>query len=367
MTTISAPTHHQWHRHAIPATSKSTVRSPFLPALLVLVFFVGIFCHRDFVEEAAALQGQQSHQEKAIQLDPKRLYVDKVELFVQKPRTVEGVVLLFHGCNHDGIDWFQLPEDRKIVRYLLEQNLATIAISSENRQHRCWDSTFPANQNADAMRIKSVLPKVLQEHIGGAAHNDNLPLYAIGASSGGVFSSILCQIFPFLGISVIVAPGHTDAWEWMASNNSNKGQSTTAVAFVYMPKDTRFAGAIQVMQAQEQIKQRHPTKMFICEPKPVEASWIHEDIPSIPLEKAQSIMAKLSKPPLSVIDTQTHKLTKDPRGIWKSIVKTTLDGLEEVEVSSVQELLNVAWASHEMTSEHLPKVVQFWKESHTTS
>jgi hypothetical protein len=54
-------------------------------------------------------------------LTPHRHTLRDVEAFWMAPSgsDVRGVLLLFHGCTHRGVDWFQLPEDSRIVRAAL--------------------------------------------------------------------------------------------------------------------------------------------------------------------------------------------------------------------------------------------------------
>ena len=51
---------------------------------------------------------------------------------------VEGLVVLFHGCSHSGADWDTLPIERMIVSKILEAGYVAMALTSQDRRHRCW-------------------------------------------------------------------------------------------------------------------------------------------------------------------------------------------------------------------------------------
>lgn len=76
----------------------------------------------------------------------------------------------------------RLPEDLALKQAALERGYAVVAVSS---QETCWDSSFPPENSVDAQIVKKVIGDVraresLQE----------LPVYALGASSGGYFISV---------------------------------------------------------------------------------------------------------------------------------------------------------------------------------
>jgi hypothetical protein len=63
-------------------------------------------------------------------------------------------------------------------------------------------------------------------------------------SSGGTFVTILCQSLSFAGLEVMISPGHAGAIQWMVEQprTQTRTMAPPRIAFVYMPKDTTFAG-----------------------------------------------------------------------------------------------------------------------------
>lgn len=116
------------------------------------------------------------------------------------------LVLLFHGCTHDGSIWRVGPHERYIVRRLLEGNLYPIALTSisndEKGSNGCWDVTSAAQRNADVHRTLALLSTLLRQLQGGR----QVKLAAIGSSSGGYFASLL-GLFLDLDVQVLIVAG----------------------------------------------------------------------------------------------------------------------------------------------------------------
>ena len=351
-----------------------------------------------------------------ISLHPVEMTMNDVQLHYQFPPSsapssitsssrINGVVLLFHGCNHDGIDWFQLPEDQAIVRYLLSKGNVVVAISSyksyKNQGSKCWDSTYPPSENQDVHLISSVLQpssgstsssstttkpgalllEKLQERLPSGTSVDSIfstslndrpvPVYGIGASSGGIFVTILHQTLPMNGIEIMISPGDPDAIKWIASN-SPKSSSIPAlrIAFVYMPKDTRFASGESINEAKQILSSSAnniQTKSFMCLPKPITAKFLSTPrIDNLSLQHARIIVTILEKN--SIIDSNTGVLLVNPRRYWKKITQklSEIDVLKNsvvnnpVVMASIEESLNLADGTHELTSAYIQEVYEFW-------
>ena len=117
-----------------------------------------------------------------------------------------GVVLLAHGCSHSSTDFWPksvtcpdcigLPVERKLVEISLELNMAVLAISSNDRESKCWT-------NKDRM---SVLSKFIRHFyrtkLNTLSSPDSIPLYLFGASSGGMYVGVLSQQAAALNLPV---------------------------------------------------------------------------------------------------------------------------------------------------------------------
>jgi poly(3-hydroxybutyrate) depolymerase len=102
-----------------------------------------------------------------------------------------GLLLLFHGCSHSAGDFFMdctdrsaclgLPEERLIVTasQRKENNWVAVAVSSGNREHRCWNK-------GDLAPVLEIV-RTLQARL----YLEAAPVFALGASSGGGFAGML--------------------------------------------------------------------------------------------------------------------------------------------------------------------------------
>jgi poly(3-hydroxybutyrate) depolymerase len=291
-------------------------------------------------------------------MNPQAITMDSVEIFFQvPPQSPVGIVLLFHGCEHDAMHWFTLPEERAIVKFLLSQGYAAISFSSQDREgSRCWDASFPASQNADAVRVSQAFPRALEKALGSDNKVKHLPLYGIGASSGGIFVTILHQLIPFRGLEIIVSPGNAKALTWAQEQSQIKPR----IAFVYMPKDTSFAGFRQVSQQVQRLGGL-AVVTFACESKPVSAAWLSESIDSLSLQQANEVVEHLVE--MSIIDRETGMLLYRPGQALGSILSEVLDGVDEIIIDSLNEAFNVAYGEHEMTREHIEEVWSFFTDN----
>jgi hypothetical protein len=200
--------------------------------------------------------------------------------------TERGVILLFHGCKRGSHDWFFLPEERLAVAQLLENGYSVIAFSSINRQFNrkngCWSNIWPLDakdQHSDNPDILSVVGAL---SVWLARENKfHLPLFALGASSGGTFVTVLARTIYLSGAIIMISPGHPSALELPPTwdnkrqmdriNSMNKPfldprslQSSESlfnlppVLFVYMEGDKKWASARAIDNARKIILQLNP-------------------------------------------------------------------------------------------------------------
>jgi hypothetical protein len=129
-------------------------------------------------------------------LIPEKFNINHLEVYYQLPKNnnnPKGIVVLFHGCGHSATDWWPksdkctscigLPEEVAIVEYGLSLNYAMMAITSSNREHKCW-------QQVDIYHSTEVIKGFYDQIFQG---NNSIPLHLIGASSGGGFAGFLAE------------------------------------------------------------------------------------------------------------------------------------------------------------------------------
>jgi hypothetical protein len=272
---------------------------------------------------------------------------------------VKGILFLAHGCSHSGTDWWPksstcssctgLPVERSIVGAALQRGFLTVAQSSHNRNHKCWSEP-------DLARVERTL-SWLEEQFSLAP---STPIHLLGASSGGNFvgrfavkhsgsqqngklrvSSAVVQISPIQGVSPPAVP------------------SSLGLLFVHMGRDEMTADFISRFVAEAG---RSSVKEFIAKPLKLTPSFFHDHGAHLSLSDSASLVEALSKAGLVGKD---GFLSADPRSsTWRDVAAKVLPATKDslvADASGVSELLNLAWAQHEITDERLEEQLDFMK------
>ena len=290
--------------------------------------------------------------------------IDGKEVYLMLPpenTNINGIALLFHGCNRNGIDWMNLPEDRQIVNHLTSEKrgLVAIALNSDERKHsRCWSNDQSASSNIDISNVKKIVSTLVIELFGLETKMEDVSIYAIGASSGGWFIQILMQALPLNGMVSIISPG----WIQMLEQKS----IIPRIAFIYMERDRMCQENVKEAVALIQARHFFATS-FECTSKNVTQEWLYPHLSHLlsPLQVSMIIQTLVDEP-YSLLDKQTGQILRNPRTNWKSI--QSLDAFQTLSSSkntndlilaSIEELLNLAYAQHEITSDYIDEAMDF--------
>ncbi len=79
-----------------------------------------------------------------------------------------------------------LPEEMRIRRAGLQHGLIVVAVTSADRRSGCWDAKLNAGESGDGTAVAAILGEVA-----GREGVTGMPVYALGASSGGAFVLML--------------------------------------------------------------------------------------------------------------------------------------------------------------------------------
>eukprot|EP00727_Mastigamoeba_balamuthi_P008218 m51a1_g4017 hypothetical protein (284) ;mRNA; r:567600-568972 len=214
------------------------------------------------------------------------------------------------GCTHEGSHWFGLPEEVAVVRTALARGAAVAALTSRDRAHGCWDASAGGPDAQGVAQQVRELRRAVPELEGAA-------LYALGASSGGTFASVVARVLPEIrGVVLVVSPGDRDA---LLSNRRPAG-------FVFMTGDSQWASMQAVDAAVQSMSEAGiRAARWAAGPKKVTESFFSDRIEGV--SPAQSALL--------------HKcLLSFKFAGWASLVP------------AIDEVLNVADGYHEMTREH---------------
>lgn len=276
-----------------------------------------------------------------------------------------GLFFLAHGCSHSATDFFfpptleskclALPEEVKIVDDALKAGYAVLAISSNDRDtHRCW---VP---ETDGPIVKEAIAKFISDQGLPAT----LPIVALGASSGGAFVLMLPALVP--QIKAVVS-------QIMGIPPGMLPDKMPPTQFVHMTRDQRTAALVH--KDAKKLKQSGVSVSIIdVEPQKPTADFFSRKIPRLSAETAAQLHGALKKGGL--LDGNGF-LAADPRGSsWREAMESSAgiaaalpgphpkgppDTLRSDE-SAVSEVLNVAWARHEIVADTMAETLR-WLEA----
>ncbi|GLI63475.1 hypothetical protein VaNZ11_006449 [Volvox africanus] len=296
-----------------------------------------------------------------------------------------GVVFVAHGCNHGAIDWWPpspscpqcigLPEELNVTLHCLLRGYAVVAVSSAARRgSRCWQSIFgggsdPWDYNAgsspvDWMRVRRVLDVVLPRE--GLS---SLPLFALGASSGGAFVLGLPLVMPGrfsgLGVQIMGAPsGLLQRYRMMSQS-----APWPPTLFVHMPRDANLAQLV-AENIQELQDGGVRTREILVQPQPLTPLYLTQRCaPEVDEQTSRELYDTLKA--AGYLDARGY-LRFNPRsqhnGGWRGILKEAgLVGLERLrlqpEASPIAEELNLLYAGHELCSETTTDTLDWFEGS----
>lgn len=275
--------------------------------------------------------------------------------------SAKGMVLLFHGCSHSAGDFFNtcenclgLPEERTVVQAAHDHRLVAVAVSSSDREFsRCWSpprDLTPTKTISTTLRARLGLEKK--------------PMFAIGASSGGGFVAAVASEF---GPSMVTAV----STQIMSLPDRVAAAVAVPIEFVTMPRDEYTEEAVG--ENLRVLRSRGiPTQKRSCEALPLSPPTVLAERTRFardPLTEAQSRAAVAALQRAGMVSPSSHLLASDPRGSdWRMVLERASDpevpGVGDMELapdeSALSEVLNVAWAAHELCATDIGRTFEFF-------
>jgi len=289
------------------------------------------------------------------------LVENAIETMWQRPDgAVKGLFFIAHGCKHQGPDVFTevtetgapfkecaqskygkclgLPEEVSLRRYALSRGYVVMSVSGGSGVQSCWYG------NSDVPKVAKAVAHVRQEEKLGP----EMPLFALGASSGGDFVGLLPGAdSSSLGKLACIVP------EVMSVDSEVNANVPTL--FIHMPKDKRTAAGVQ--ENIQDLKSRNVRVSEIrAEPQKITEEFLMKCMDA---KKAQQLVKVYQED--GIIDSDGF-LTNDGRSrFWTGSAEKVLGTSESLvpDESCLSELMNVAWAMHEFTSQFAKEVFDF--------
>lgn len=281
-----------------------------------------------------------------------------------RPGVANGLIFLAHGCSHSAGDFWPrspscpdclgLPEEIRIREAALRRGYAVVAISSMDRKSRCW-------REIDLDRVAHALGFLYRN----LTLLQGLPLYGLGASSGGMFVLMLASSQPeprFTAIcSQIMALFPEDEMEYRIEHSAGRYPPTL---FVHMPRDKMTARAVKESIAVLN-KHKIPVKEIQVHPSPLTPSYLSETTDELPMEQSKAIFKAFKE---SKIIDERGFLIHDPRASdWRQVLKPLPfhDSLRlEPDASPISEELNVLWAGHEIIASTTDETIDWFEQQY---
>ena len=269
-------------------------------------------------------------------------YIEETQVVWQVPSasllvTPKAILFLAHGCNGraaffwdkstDCAECLGLPEERVIVMHALAKGYAVIAISSTRE---CWSIS------SDKAKVMSILSFWIKDK-----GLEGLPIVALGASSGGFFVSALARDYKFEAIVIMISEG--------LFHKMKIGRNYPPTLFVHMVKDKRRASLIR--NAIDMLRSKGiDTNEIKCYPLIITPEYFTK-IPGLDSMTSHRIYKVFKE---TGVIGHDNLMRLDGRAMnWMMPLKERQvmpDNYYKLWDMHVQELLNLAYGFHEMTS-----------------
>lgn len=277
-------------------------------------------------------------------------FIQETQVVWQIPSSPKAVLFIAHGCHCRATFFWDkgpkcaecvgLPEERILVLHALMKGYAIVAISSTRE---CWG--IPA----DKSKVQTILSSWINEK-----GLERLPVVALGASSGGNFISALAREYKFNSLVVMISEG---IFKIMRIE-----EDYPPTLFVHMPKDKRRA--LLIKQAMDLLKNKGiQTTEVKCYELPVTPHFFTkiQGLDTVTSEKIYRVLKDNG-----ILDDQDC-MTGDGRSLnWLMPLKGQQlmpeESFKKWEMH-LQELLNLAYGYHEMTSLQSDAIFE-WFDAH---
>ncbi|KAA8496894.1 hypothetical protein FVE85_0623 [Porphyridium purpureum] len=310
------------------------------------------------IDSALASKGGLSRKQKG---PAKYVEIEGSDVVYRLPSTeARAVLFLAHGCSHWAFDFGRksdacprcvgLPAELKIVDDALKFGFVPVAISSLAGRRGCWsldDGAKIAQRLTDFMN--SVEPKL-----------KGLPLFALGASSGGAFVRELPLYTKLSGLCLMISglpPGVIEKVEAQLPS----GTSYPPTFELYMRKPPFSGDGVEALTARN-----ISAKAIEAHKIPVSVQFFIDRVEGMRASVAVKIVNELKKQ--SFIDV-TGFVKQNPRkSQWREAVWVAVPEAKELndsliaDLSPISELLNIAYSEHEITAEFDREIFDFFDE-----
>lgn len=241
-----------------------------------------------------------------------------VQLVYQIPKSnkaLTGVLFVAHGCSHSATDWWPksqncsrcigLPVEKTIVQTALEHNMAVVAVTSGNRQHKCWVL------KSDKVPVINAIKYVYQK-AGFIAESASLPLYLLGASSGGSFVGSFAQEAKSEGLIVSAI-----CVQIMFIKIHRFDEGMIPALFIHMPLESHTKKMISSVIDQINKHSPNSAKELLCLKKAIDPTYFNDHGAALTI--ADSITLTKALKDSGLLSTQNFLLDNPRETNWREV------------------------------------------------
>jgi hypothetical protein len=343
------------------------------------------------------------------------LSTEGTEFVYQVPNSnnITGFIIFAHGCGHSALDWWPttssctrcrpLPAELMLVDKAIQANLVAIAVSSPNRKHKCWHMSDKAHVLAVLQHVKGLVSAkigageaIVTQHKDPATvtlssntlttasnnnilpHVNQLPLFVFGVSSGGGIAAAIAEE------AALDRSLHVGAVALQISylHQITVSSALSPILFDYMKKDFRMSMSIRESLV-ELAAVKVPTHSVVMQHLPL-LTALQQYGPymlpsSSPEQQNGNIISPLLTPQQQQVFVDAMRarellsvdgyLVEDPRHshkAWHTVARealpTIVPALDTLtaDVSPISEVMNIAFASHEISAQHVDEMLQWF-------
>ena len=265
----------------------------------------------------------------------------------------KGIVFLAHACTHGAYDFWPpsehcshctgLAEEVLISRTAINSGYIVIAVNSSDRSHGCWGQS-----SSDVEYVKSAIYSLREKY-----HLFNVPLFAIGASSGSSFVWNMACRGEVDGVILQVLPVDTNKYHSSVGFRTSSG---IPIAFNPMKRDLHtYKGMYANFEQLLKFVDPALLKFQECSPIPITATYLLSRLPFLELYEAENLVKELKD--FGHLNKSTGYLIIDPtskNSNWRDVIKFAATQMSlqhplvlEMGKSPFAKTLNRAWAYHE--------------------
>ncbi len=271
------------------------------------------------------------------------------------PANHKGVIFIFHGMGGSASNFFNNVKKISFSSSALLRGYAIIALDSFDRSAKLWDYTTPPSENIDMQRVAALRNDLILQ---GKMTTDD-PVYLLGVSGGGFFTSLFTQDAQ----DQLNFPVEASALYISAFRSSVDESSSGPTIFLLAENDTVIGEAFANDNAYENYNSLltlgTPTQLWILKPSPVHPHqfWGIEE-----LTQADSEIIWSTLQSYEFLDSNGYLIENPLDSNWQNFIPFEYQRF----FHEISDLLNIAYAEHTFMNNFNQKVLDFF-DSPTTN